>query len=133
MLEVVGRAKLDGTGVNQSFISGLNSPHSIAISGNFIYWVSRYGNTIGRARLNGTGVNSNFITGAIGPWGIAVSGNFIYWTNYGASGGSDGTTIGRANLNGHGANQSFIAGAEYAHGGRRSVPRGGGRGRRRND
>ena len=100
-----------GRDVNQSFISGVNSPHSLAISGGYIYWASRYGNTIGRAKLDGTGVNSNFITGAIGPWGVAVSGNYVYWTNYGANGGSDGTTVGRANINGKGANQSFITGA----------------------
>ena len=97
--------------MSQTFISGLNSPHSLVISGKYIYWASRYGNTIGRANLDGSGVHSNFITGAVGPWGIAISGHYIYWTNYGANGGSDGTTIGRANLNGKGVNQSFITGA----------------------
>ena len=105
----IGRANLDGTGANQSFISYVyaNYAWGVAVDGTHVYWADRYSRTIGRANLNGTGVNHSFITGANRPTGVAVDGTHVYWAN--GVGGS-GTTIGRANLNGTGANRSFITG-----------------------
>jgi hypothetical protein len=70
--ETIGRANLDGTGVNQSLITGIAASTGVAVDGSFIYW-SNFGNTIGRANLDGTGVNESFITGAATPFGIAIS------------------------------------------------------------
>ena len=56
--------------MNQHFITGVHSPHSLAISGNYIYFDERLNDTIGRARLDGTHVDNNLITtGVSDPWG----------------------------------------------------------------
>ena len=60
----IGRANLDGSGVNQGFITGANHPDLMAIDGGHIYWANESANTIGRANLDGSGVNESFITGA---------------------------------------------------------------------
>ena len=101
----IGRANLNGTGANQSFISGASQPEGVAVDAAHIYWANAGTNTIGRASLDGGEVNQSFITGANRPEGVAVDAAHIYWTNF------NGGTIGRANLNGTGANQSFITGA----------------------
>jgi hypothetical protein len=120
----IGRANLDGTNVDQSFITGVDSPDAIALDGTYIYWANRRppdaGNaTLGRAKLDGTSVNQSFITGASNPCGIAVDNAHVYWTNqpirFVQIGGVEevefGTnTIGRANLDGSNPNQSFITG-----------------------
>jgi hypothetical protein len=59
----IGSAKLDGTGVNQSFIAAPDVSN-IAVGGNYLYWVNGSSGTIGRANLDGSGVNPNLITGA---------------------------------------------------------------------
>lgn len=102
----IGRANLDGTGVNQNFITGVNNPRGVASDRNYIYWVSTTGGSIGRANLDGTGVNHNFITGAFNPNGVVVDSGYIYWCND----NSAASQIGRANLDGTGVNQSFISG-----------------------
>lgn len=106
----IGRASLDGTRVNQEFITRASST-GIAVDGAHIYWTNNVGDTetVGRANLNGTRVDRSFITLA-GPsyahsiYGVAVDGTHIYWTEQ--SGNT--TTIGRANLDGTAVNQSFI-------------------------
>jgi virginiamycin B lyase len=99
----IARANLDGTGADQSFITGANAPEGVAVDGAHIYWANRA--TIGRANLDGTGANQDFITGAPNPSGVAVDGAHVYWAN------SQGGTIGRANLDGTDVNQNFITGA----------------------
>ena len=77
----IGRANLDGTGVNQSFITGVSSPTGVAVDAGHVYWANVAADTIGRANLDGTGVNQSFITGAGGPCGVAVDAGHIYWAN----------------------------------------------------
>lgn len=115
----IGRANLDGTGVNEAFITGASGPAGVAVDGSHIYWGNYgaqpvLGTTIGRANLDGSGVNQSFISGADGPSFPATDGAYLYWTNFGA--GGHGTTLGRANLDGTGANESFITGASGPHG-----------------
>ena len=101
----IGRANLDGSGVNNSFITGLSLPSGLAVDANFIYWGANSSNSIGRANVNGTGASETFITGANGPVGVAVDANFIYWVNF------TGNTVGRATISGASPNQNFITGA----------------------
>src|ERR1022692_3048582 len=61
----IGRANLNGTGVNQRFITGANVPDGVAVSSKYVYCADD--NTIGRASLNGSGVSQRFITGADVP------------------------------------------------------------------
>lgn len=96
----IGRAKINGTGLNNNFIPGLNSPAGIAVDSKFIYWVERGANRIGRANLDGTGVNASFITsGVIDAQGIAVTSNSgLFWVNNVGTATPD--TIGHANSDG---------------------------------
>jgi Low-density lipoprotein receptor repeat class B len=100
----IGRAKINGTGANDNFITGLNDPIGVAVDSNFIYWAERGNDSIGRANLDGTGVNRNFIPSSAGvnnPAGVAVTPNAIFW-------GNNSNAIGRANLDGTGPVASFI-------------------------
>jgi virginiamycin B lyase len=101
----IGRAALDGTGTNQSFVGGATNPCGVAVDRAHLYWANDGGTTIGRAALDGTAVNQAFIGGATSPCGVTTDGAHIYWANI------DGGTIGRANLDGTAVNQSFISGA----------------------
>ena len=102
----VGRANLDGTGVQQDFISGApitggrDLVLGVAVDSTSVYWSNFYSGTIGRANLNGTGINQNFITRAAEPVGVAVDSAHVYWANFRSE-------IGRANLDGSGVNQRF--------------------------
>jgi hypothetical protein len=109
-VSAIGRADLDGTDVDQSFITGATEPWGVAVDSNYVYWVNTGTGAIGRANLNGTDPDQSFIAGdpANVPEGIAVDDAHIYWAD--AEGPGNGT-IGRANLDGTGVNQSFITGA----------------------
>ncbi len=110
---VMGRANLDGSGVDLGFIEGADNPCGVAVDAHYIYWAVGTGTTIARANLDGSSVDPNFITGASDPCGVAVDGQHIYWTNGGEySGANGGSTIGRANLDGTDVDESFITGAD---------------------
>ena len=103
----IGRAKINGAGANNNFITGLNDPQGVAVDSKFIYWAEQGGDTIGRANLDGSGVNHAFIPTSAGidnPSGIAVTSTAIFWGNN--NGAAD--TIGRANLDGTSPVPNFI-------------------------
>jgi virginiamycin B lyase len=102
----IGRANVDGTSPNQSFITGAFLPDGVAVDGSYAYWTNNGNGRVGRANLDGTSPNQSFITGAIFPRGVAVNGSYVYWANL------DGR-IGRANLEGTSPNQNFIIGASF--------------------
>ncbi len=87
----IGRANLDGTGVNQNFIPAKRGPAdgSIAVDSTHIYWtydtLPDSEDVIRRARLDGTGVERNFapVPGE-DPVGLAPSGTHVF---YGMSSG----------------------------------------------
>jgi Ca2+-binding RTX toxin-like protein len=104
----IGRATLQGTGANQTFIGGANE--ALAVDDKHIYWttVTPDGSTIGRANIGGNKVNPNFITG-IRQWvaGFAVDSKYIYWPDILPNGQA---TIARANKSdGSGVNKQFIS------------------------
>lgn len=101
----IGTAGVDGSGANESLISGAAAPVGVAVDRQYVYWTNIAGTSIGRANLDGSGATQSFITGAFFPGGIAVDGQHIYWSNTGTG------AIGRANLDGSGVNQNFITGA----------------------
>ncbi len=104
--DAIGRASLDGTGANQSFVASAGYSYGVAVDGQHIYWANTSNGTIGRANLDGSGVDQSFITGAHVPISVAVDGQQIYWGN------GSSNTIGRASLDGGSVNQSFITGAD---------------------
>jgi hypothetical protein len=96
------RAKLNGSAVNKTFITGAHNPCGVTVDSKHIYWGGDVGTAIGRANLNGTGVNQDFITTGNGVCGVAVTSTHIYWANY------ETNWIGRANLDGTHVNLDFI-------------------------
>ena len=104
----IGRARLNGTDLNQKFITGASVAGVVLVFGGYLYWTNLVpakdgGGTIGRARLNGTDVNQKFIKTAQseGPDDVVADSGHIYWAN--------DFNIGRANLNGTDVDQNFIA------------------------
>ena len=100
----IGRANLDGSSPNQSFITGASAPCGVAVNSAHIYWANSTTGTIGRANLDGTSPEQSLVTGADAPCGVAVDAAHVYWAN------SNSSTIGRANLDGSSPSQSFITG-----------------------
>src|SRR5262249_35810437 len=89
----IGRARLDGTGVEQSFVSGTGRrPCGVGLDRKHIYWgearggkvgSSDKGGAIGRANRDGSGVNATFIpTPAHHGCGVAIAGSHIHWTSW---------------------------------------------------
>ena len=107
----IGRAKINGVGPNNAFISGLTDPHGVAVDSMFIYCSERGADRVGRANLDASAVNPNFIppaAGVLNPEGVAVTPTHIYWAN-------DNGTIGRANLDGSAPDSDFINTTSGAH------------------
>jgi virginiamycin B lyase len=114
----IGRANLDGTGVDRSFIAGAYAPHAIAVDAAHVYWTNNAfpRATIGRANLDGTGVDQSFIGGLLSPAGIAVDAAHVFWGDacevvVGPNACSGFGGIGRARLDGTGVDESFITDA----------------------
>ena len=117
--DAIGRANLDGTGVDPSFISGPSFLPSggLAVDDAHIYWADDYQlRGINRANLDGSGVEHGFIS-VRGPGALAVDGQHVYWTNSDFGAAAFGrppnlaSAIGRANLDGSGVDPRFITGA----------------------
>jgi len=122
--DAIGRAHLDGTGVDEDFINATRLPGSVAVDSRYIYWGGFGRETgqnfepeaaIGRARLDGTKVDWKFIPVPAGVYGaigqIAVDDDHIYWTEVVAHAGLEPSgSIGRANLDGTGIERQFITG-----------------------
>jgi hypothetical protein len=112
--ESIGRANLDGTDVDQRFISTDGNPRGVAVDGSHVYWVNNAMGTIGRANLDGTDVDQSLVSGIDDGRGMAVDSTGIYWaTNNG--------TIGHANLDGSAANQNLVADIPPSGGGPEGV------------
>jgi virginiamycin B lyase len=121
----IGRANLDGTGVDERFIGGTELPGAVAVDGHYIYWAGygqvahpteEQGAAIARARLDGTKVDWTFIPNAtngpqVGIRQIAVDDDHIYWTEvFSHAGVTPAGSISRANLDGTGVERQFITG-----------------------
>lgn len=104
----IGRASIDGSGVDPNFIPTGISPCGVAIDDQYVYFSNlNFGGpgnaTVGRATLEGGSVNPNLITGGTGTCGVATPGNgVLFWTNM------DADSIGTGNNDGTGVNQSLI-------------------------
>ena len=115
----IGRANLDGTGVDPTFIDDVIAGN-VAVDARFIYWTNLgpantpattdTPDTIGRAKLDGTGADPGFISVPPGEapeiHGLAVDADHLYWSQVGFSGLRG--AIARANVDGTNVDQSFI-------------------------
>ena len=116
----IGRAKLDGTDVDQNFITGASNLVSIALHRDHIYWGNAGAGGLGNAPIGGqdsTAPTLSRIPMTGGAAGVAVHGDHIYWSNDGGPGAlGGGQSIGRARLDGTEVDQSFITGASLPNG-----------------
>lgn len=99
----IGRANLDGTAMQQQFITARN-PCGVAVGGGYIWWAA-YPSEIVRANLDGTGVQTVIPSlmnppDPDNPCGVAVDAVHVYWAT--------GQNIGRANLDGSDVIKNFI-------------------------
>ncbi len=108
----IGRANLDGSGVEPSFIN-TEGGSGLAVDEAHIYlsWAfdGAGSGTIGRANLDGSGVEPYFVSTGSG-FGIAVDRAHIYWAAVCSNEACTGGAIGRANLDGSGVQRNFITG-----------------------
>jgi virginiamycin B lyase len=100
--DAIGRANLDGTDRNPTFITGADDPCGVAVDGSHVYWANLEGNTIGRANLDGTGVDQGFIDSERRPCGIAVNDSHLFW------GKGGGESLGRADIDGGNVIEDFV-------------------------
>jgi hypothetical protein len=62
----IGRAGIDGTGLERNFVTGVGTPVAMAVDDVHIYWANgetaTHRGSVGRANLDGTGVDQDFIS-----------------------------------------------------------------------
>jgi hypothetical protein len=96
----VGRANLDGSGADRTFVTGLEGPCEVAIGGGHVHWVEQDG--IGRADLDGSNPERPFVE--FPDWAVdcslAAGDGYLYW--------GQGEAIARANLEGGDIDLDFI-------------------------
>ena len=107
----IGGANLDGSGMSEAAVTGVESPCGVTADATHLFWANRRQDAIGRVKLDGSGLDNLFIRTASKsfPCGVAVDDEYIYWANQGY--GTRGTTIGRASLDGSSVDTGFIGGA----------------------
>ncbi|MEX1219221.1 MAG: choice-of-anchor D domain-containing protein [Solirubrobacterales bacterium] len=96
----IGRSLPDGTGRQDSFITGLIEPSSLAVTDTHIYWSEPFRGYIGRASLDGSGVNRDFLETLRSTYALSAQGDYLYWIT--------GDLVGRARLDGSELNREFI-------------------------
>ena len=66
--DTIGRAKLNGSHVNQKFIRTAAQTGGVTLRGEWIYWANYIGgDSIGRANISGKSVDNNFVKNLDGP------------------------------------------------------------------
>jgi virginiamycin B lyase len=70
----IGRASINGSGADPSFIGGASAPCGVALdTSSHLYWANLEAGTIGRANTDGTAVDQSFVaTGTSAVCGVAV-------------------------------------------------------------
>jgi hypothetical protein len=105
----IGEYGLDGSTINASLITNLNSPFGIAISGNDVFVANNGADTVGEYTTSGATVNASLISGLPQPNGLAISGNdlFVGCDNNSYSGNANGF-VGEYTTSGARVNASVI-------------------------
>lgn len=99
----IGRAALDGSGLNTSLVTANADVNAVAVHGDYLYWSTS--TSIGRAKLDGSSSQPTFITGLTDVTDIAVTDAYIFWIR---STGSP-AYVGRANVDGTAVNQTWFS------------------------
>jgi len=75
-----------GQVVSTSFISGLDTPYTLALSGNHLFVASALGDSVAEYDANtGLSINPTLITGLQDPLGMAVDGSHLFIVNNGTT------------------------------------------------
>jgi hypothetical protein len=99
----IARAQNNGTGVDSSFVGGLQGGiWGVTVDSRHLWWANLATRRIGRAARDGSGADANFIDTGGQAQDVATDGEHVWWTSAGA--------IGRARLDGSGVTHGFIAG-----------------------
>jgi hypothetical protein len=101
----IGRANLNGTGINQNFITGGQGVCGVAVTDSFIFWGNDNagsGTSIGRANIDGSSPSQTFVTSANGPCVGDTDATYVYWSNL------NDDTLGRATFNASTVNPAFV-------------------------
>lgn len=114
----IARANLNGSGVDENFITHAEDPNELVLDGSHIYWSTSLdgfgdlgpGHTIGRANMDASNVEPAYITTGTPTEGIAVDSSSLYWA------GGTNDTIGRVDLDGTNINPNYITGATVPEG-----------------
>lgn len=69
----IGRANLDGSSPNQSWITGCNGPYAVTVDDSYVYWTNYSNGSIGRANIDGSSPDQSWITGGSTPTGVAAA------------------------------------------------------------
>jgi virginiamycin B lyase len=87
----IGRANLNGTDVDQSFITDVYSPSGVAVTGSHIYWSDASAAeepmpgpaaaSIAESNLDGTGITTFASFAGHFPGALAADGQDLYWTD----------------------------------------------------
>ena len=104
----IGRAGMNGTSVDQTFIQGLQGVQGVAVNSAGIFWTNTGTGSIGRADLDGQNVNQSFITGASPSNLMTADAAHLYWTIAGFQFTPD--AIARADVSGGNLDTTFITG-----------------------
>lgn len=123
--DTIGRARLDGSHVDQEFIEKIGAAASgIAVDDRHIYWTNA-GNgysaplgLIGRAKLDGSDADTRFIEAGDTPTGLAVDEHHLYWAQRYLTSRYEvgGYAIARARLDGSEVDQRFVDVSNEVHG-----------------
>ena len=109
----IARGNLDGSFVQEDFITPCGNLGSLALDGSHIYWQGSNTDSlsdlgVGRANLDSSSAELAFIphVGGDGDYGLAVDSSHIYWLDHDASTNTE--SIARANLDGTFVQRNFI-------------------------
>ena len=108
----IGRASIDGAGLEPNLVTGLNEPCGVTTDGTWIYWATTGDGNIGRARLDGSQANPSFITGGGAPCGpsIELLGDELFW----AEPSLNPSSVASADSNGANVNPFFVEVSEQS-------------------
>lgn len=100
-----------GQVLNANFITGVNEPEALSLSGNDLYVVNGGSSTVGVYNATtGAAINANLFTEINIPEGILVSGNIVYVTTFAGTVADYNATTGAV------INDSLISGLQDAQG-----------------
>jgi hypothetical protein len=112
----IGRASIDGSGANDSFIADLPGVCGLAADGGFVYWGNSRLGAIGRATLDGADVDQSLIGGGLGTCGVSATGGSLAWANFGNGQSFDTSSIGIGSKNGATVRQTWVVGPADVNG-----------------